>query len=130
VFRNARAIGLEALMRESEPVNITVRCLAVLPLLPANLIQLGLVAMGYWARYAGAMQNPLVRDLFTYMHRQWIPAVDYLSVFGMENRTNNVSESVNSALGLEIREDRPNVFFLIGKFIPAAHFIECDVNSH
>lgn len=104
-------------MQQSWVINTTVKCCAVLPLLPSDHIIFGLYALGHWARIMGAMHNPLVRDLFTYIYKQWAPAVQYLSVFGEEDRTNNVSESVHSSLEVEVRENGPNVWSLVGQYI-------------
>jgi len=102
-------------MQQSWAVLTTVKCCAALPLLPSDHIIYGMFAIGHWSRMMGAMQNALVRNLFTYLYRQWAPAVPYLSVYGVEDRTNNVSESVHASLEIEVRENGPNVWSLIGE---------------
>lgn len=103
-------------MQEDWVFDSIVRALCALPLLPNYILSEGLIQVGNWARNAGFMHWPLVRDLFDYIDREWIRRYRYLSVCGSEDRTNNISESANATLGWDLRQNRPNVYDTISKF--------------
>ncbi len=117
VFVHSNSLGLYALMQGDWVFDTIVRCLCALPLLPNYLLFQGLIEIGNWARNTGFMRWPRVRDLFAYIEHEWMRRYRYLSVCGSEDRTNNISECANATLGWDLRQNRPNVYDMISKFI-------------
>lgn len=101
----ARELGLAQLANQNPLVHSFIRCIAGAPLLPMYLIWSGVCEI--WDEVVAAGWGDELLPLFQYFEGTWMPRLNELSVFGVEDRTNNCSESDNHMLGTEIPQNHP-----------------------
>ncbi|KAK3911587.1 Pentatricopeptide repeat-containing protein [Frankliniella fusca] len=110
---HASKLGLSPIANENQEVKTFIRCIAGVPLLPAQKIWTGVLEI--WNEVMQAGWEDELRPFFEYFEKE--PRVAELSVFSVPERTNNVSESDNRTLASVIPQNRPNVWHLIGGFV-------------
>lgn len=110
----ARDLGLSELARENDVIYSFIRCLSVVPLLPAHRIVEGVLDI--WNEVLASGWAETLQPLFEYLERQWFPLVNELSVYDQPERTNNCSECDNHAMGTAIATNRPRIWELVCKF--------------
>ncbi|KAK3910859.1 N-(5'-phosphoribosyl)anthranilate isomerase [Frankliniella fusca] len=111
---NARKLGLADLAQENDLIFSYIRCLSAVPLLPADMIMLGVDEL--WVEIEATQWGPVLEPLFLYFRREWSTRLQELSVFGQPERTNNCSESDNHSLCVVIPKTRPSIWQCIGKY--------------
>lgn len=83
-------MGLTAVACEVDSVFTAIRCMCAVPMLPSDLMWVGVIEI--WAEVPNAWRQQL-RPLFLYFKREWLPRKEELCVHNLANRTNNCSES-------------------------------------
>ncbi|KAK3923961.1 Aspartate carbamoyltransferase [Frankliniella fusca] len=108
-------LGVVTLTQQPEILNIVRLCCA-LPLLPQQLIQRGLIVIGFLAMNLGNEAYTTVRPHLHYIQQDWLNHPNRgrsLSVCGSIHRTNNASESNNRRMKRRIGTHHPNIFSFI-----------------
>ncbi|KAK3914296.1 Phosphatidylglycerol--prolipoprotein diacylglyceryl transferase [Frankliniella fusca] len=121
-FPNATAVfaypknklGLFHLIKTKPVVASIIRSAGALPLLPTQLIQIGLLALGNEALEKGWM--PQLKLFFKYLEKEWIPKTSVLSVMNSAHRTNNIAETVNRSFNKFVKVANPSCFSVLRAF--------------
>ncbi|XP_034246653.1 uncharacterized protein LOC117648302 [Thrips palmi] len=116
VLNGKRIIGLEFIQYYQE-VEIVLRVCCTLPLLPAQLLQRGLNAIGVAAMNLGEYLYEIVRPFLAYVQESWMDHPNrgrVLSVCGSDHRTNNANESNNRRMRRKFGVHHPNVYHFLG----------------
>ncbi|KAK3920547.1 Nonribosomal peptide synthetase TES [Frankliniella fusca] len=125
-FHSASAMARHAkvtigvlLISQTEEIMMVVRLCCALPLLPQNLLQRGLHAIGTEAlNLNDQFIYDIVRPFLLYVQNDWLNHVNRgpcLSVCLSDHRTNNASESNNRDMKRQFGVHHPNVFHFIRK---------------
>ena len=102
VMRRVQLIGLKPSYSNNEGINLLVRCLMALPLIPSAHI----ISTFNTLKLRIPDNCPLLKSLFDYVLRNWIdsntfPKEDWC-VFGLKQRTNNDAEGWHSRLNKKV----------------------------
>lgn len=97
ILAKVKACGLKTCVKENEDANFFVRSLLALPLLPHEHIQ------NHFENMVNNLNEYLqnrFRCFIAYFQNQWLRriGVEGFSVFGLQNRTNNVIEAFHAVL--------------------------------
>lgn len=110
----ARKLGMAPIAAENEIVHTFIRCICGAPLLPGDLIDVGVEEI--WVEVEASGWGQLLGPFFEYYRRYWFPRIAELSVFGIPERTNNASECDNHALGNVLPQNRPNIWKVVSEY--------------
>lgn len=115
VLRKVKELGLRALLLNDLILRSIVRSILALPLLPAALIDRGLQTLIVEATRGGYFL--VLQPLFNYWIDTWGRQrfFQFLSVFGVAHRTNNVCESANRLLRSKTGAHRPGLWHFLCK---------------
>ncbi|KAE8739588.1 hypothetical protein FOCC_FOCC014918, partial [Frankliniella occidentalis] len=111
IGRNAVKKGLAPISAQNDLVHSFIRCLCGAALLPAALISQGVEEI--WSEVQASCWADELEPLFSYFRREWFPRINELSVYLLDERTNNCSESDNRAIANFVPQNHPNVWTLI-----------------
>ncbi|XP_026282208.2 uncharacterized protein LOC113209080 isoform X3 [Frankliniella occidentalis] len=108
----ANKLGLARFIAANETIDSLVRSCLAIPLVPTPRIPEALAAV--MTRASEENFYRVLDPFFKYVYEEYIAKRTHvLSVYGSENRTNNVAESWNNSLQLAMNVRRPNVFNFI-----------------
>ncbi|XP_034233004.1 uncharacterized protein LOC117640562 [Thrips palmi] len=111
----AKKLRLAQLLKRNRRADSIVKSCNALPLLPSHRIRKGLATIERRARRNGL--HGQLAPFFQYMRTTWIPRRNIMSVCYSEDRTNNISESLNHALSLAVKQRRPNIWLFIDALV-------------
>ncbi|KAK3933228.1 PKS-NRPS hybrid synthetase [Frankliniella fusca] len=117
ILKKAKEKGLIPYIENNQHVDLAVRCLCALPLLPRNCIVDGLLQVSEAAFRKGLWS--VMESLFKYVFKTWLSAsrLPIFSVYECKDRTTNCCESYNYSLQTEVKTTHPNIFALISALV-------------
>lgn len=104
----SKKLSLSKLLVNNARADSIVRSCNALPLLPHYRMREGLSTIWLRARRNGLLRR--LRPFLQYIKNTWLPRRRIVSVCFSEDRTNNVSESLNHTFNLIVKQRRPNVW--------------------
>ncbi|KAJ1519180.1 hypothetical protein ONE63_011214 [Megalurothrips usitatus] len=124
IGRHAREIGLAPMAGENELVLSFIRSICAVPLLPLHLMWRGIIEL--WEEVTASGWHNELLGMFQYLELEWRPRFPELCVFGVDDRTNNCSESDNHMMANVVPQNHPNVWALVGGFVQMEYLAWCD----
>lgn len=128
-LKKVKNLGLTLLLQEDGRVREIIRCFLSIPLLPHELMRLGMFILVKRSVAVGCFDALL--PYFVYFFDTWMSGYRYetLSVFNQEHRTNNGSEAAQRTLRNETGPHHPNIWHFISK-LNIVSFTFCSLTQH